>query len=409
MVDPVTKISKPFGFCTWSSPHGALCALKLIHGLAVEDGALELKPGKVSEQQMDAWLAQGGEFRDVEVEEARQRIEQVMETRAALPQRTREMLRQEMERAEKRRKQAPSKEHEQSSKDAMKEVQLRRKREDRARERERRVQERAQQEARAVELERQWEEREKSSERARARAARDMRGEVGADLQSGSEALSVSARRARVAATAREREHERREDFEARQSRLIFSGTAPLLQSVAPVAGAAAANTGAQTNGGGGPASKPLLFASQDEEDQEEDDALKQQQMQARMLFVPTDTLYRRKLTPADVEEIVQSIPKEPAELYAHAIDWAFLQVVGALESGAGKPVAEYVAKSITELVGEMPDMVDFIMSLLRKGVKPDELETKMRMVIQDDAPSFVFKLWRFLVYQVKAEQRQRQ
>ncbi len=278
--------------------------------------------------------------------------------------------------------------------------------------------ERAQQETRAAELERQWLDREQNAERSRARAAREQRGEIGADLTAeaaAGEPLSVAARRLRVASTARDRERERREDFEARQSRLIFSGSAPLLQAVAPGASGASAGGGMGSAGGSGAygssslsTEKPLLFATQDEEDQEEQDALKQQQMQARMLFVPTDTLYRRKLTAVEVEEIVQSIPKEPAALYALPIDWAYLQVVGALESGA-RPVQEFVVKSVTELVGDMPDMVEFIMNLLRKGVKPQELETKMSMFLQDDAPAFVFKLWRFLAYQVKAEQRQRQ
>jgi hypothetical protein len=67
VVDPVTKIAKPFGFCTWTSPHGALAALRLLQGLQLDGGALELKPGKNSEQIMDTWLSQGNSFSEEEV------------------------------------------------------------------------------------------------------------------------------------------------------------------------------------------------------------------------------------------------------------------------------------------------------------------------------------------------------
>ena len=85
---------------------GAVCALRLLHGLAVEDGVLELKPGKASEELMDDWLDRGNVFPESEAVEARRRIDAALESRAALPQRTREMLRMEMERSEKRHKPA---------------------------------------------------------------------------------------------------------------------------------------------------------------------------------------------------------------------------------------------------------------------------------------------------------------
>lgn len=406
VVDPVNKQAKPFGFCTWSTPQGAMCALRLIHGLAVEDGVLELKPGKASEQLMDDWLARGNVFRELDAEEARQRIQEVLDTRAALPQRTREMLKLEMERSEKRRK--PSGREAEASKEAAKESQLKRKREERRRERDRRAQERAQMEARAHDLEKQWEERERSNERSRSRRQRDFEDERTRERKQAAQNeadSSVMARRTRVLATAKARERERREDAEARKGRLVFSGTTSLLQN-RPEATASGAATASGLSALGGGAMVAPLFASQEEEDQEEDAARLRQQMQARQLFVPVDTLYRRKLSPAEVEEIVQSIPKLPAELYAHSIDWAFLGTVGAMDDTG--QVREFVKKNITELVGEMADMVDFVMVLLRKRVAPADLEARMGMVLQEDAPKFVVKLWRFLAYLVKAEQRQR-
>jgi hypothetical protein len=48
------------------------------------------------------------------------------------------------------------------------------------------------------------------------------------------------------------------------------------------------------------------------------------------------------------------------------------------------------------------------VMTLLRRGVAAPDLEARMGMVLQEDAPKLVLKLWRFLAYLVKAEQRQR-
>ncbi len=54
-------------------------------------------------------------------------------------------------------------------------------------------------------------------------------------------------------------------------------------------------------------------------------------------------------------------------------------------------------------------DMVDFIMNMLRRSCQPAELEQKMALVLQSDAPKFTMKLWRMLVYHQKSEAFQRE
>lgn len=407
VIDPVTKAMKSFGFATWQTPHGALCGLRLLQGLVVDDdGALELKPGKQSEGLMDAWLVQGNVFSEADAAAAKKQVDQVLQEREQMPQRTKDVLKVEAGRAEKKRKWAKDDPNTTKEKDTRNEALLRRKREERMRLREQHRQEMESNEARAQQIENAWIDREKGTERARQRKLKDAEEERATRLQSlkDGDDKNVVNRKKRVAGTRRAREREQKEDADARHSKLVFSGSASLLGNKVGTSPTSAASSSSATASSGGPVA---LFAAND--DEEEELRLKQAKS-AKTLFVPNsvvDTLYRRKLTPGDVQKIVESIPVEVTALYTHPIDWQFLISIGALADD-GK-IREFVSKAIADLVGEMKDMVDFIMALLRRGCNASDLEAKMKLVLQEDAPKFVVKLWRFLIYHMKSELLQRE
>ena len=402
-MDPVTKVSKPFGFCTWQSARGALCALEVLPEVQIEDGNLELKPGKVTEKALESWRS-GGHLFDAESEFAasRVRVQAVVSEREALPERTKEVLKLEAERMQKRQRRPAADRENDAAKEASRvEDAMKRQRERRAAERERHLVEQRQLEERATHLQDQWEAREESVARQRERRAE----EIAEELQQRRPMLEpqgesgLLARRARVREKRRSVGREKREDEESRQSRLMFSGSAALLRVEEP-----------REDSLGGIKAPPGLFAAQEAEDEAEAHLTSQQaQGRTRGLFVPdgSDKLYRRKLTAADIEGIVNSIPSNAAALYAQPVDWTFLVAIGALKDTA--KVHEFVFKSIKELVGEMKDMVDFIMALLQRGVSPQDLESKMKLVLAEDAPTFVIKLWRFLVFLQKSEKLQRE
>jgi hypothetical protein len=63
--------------------------------------------------------------------------------------------------------------------------------------------------------------------------------------------------------------------------------------------------------------------------------------------------------------------------------------------------IRPFVAKKISEYLGEeVPDVIDFVLTHIRKRGTQDELMAEMKDVLEDDSIAFALVLWRMLIFE---------
>ncbi|OMJ25385.1 RNA-binding protein 25 [Smittium culicis] len=109
------------------------------------------------------------------------------------------------------------------------------------------------------------------------------------------------------------------------------------------------------------------------------------------------------------LEELVKSIPVDPKELFDWKVKWEF-----ATEEMLNEKIKPVVIKRLIEYLGhpdsssssdgsEYKEILDFIISHLMKKLPPNLLVSELEMVLDEDSPIFVARLWRVLVFETEA------
>lgn len=102
------------------------------------------------------------------------------------------------------------------------------------------------------------------------------------------------------------------------------------------------------------------------------------------------------------LKALIASIPTQRDALYAEPIDWPTLEAGGIVEA----KLAPFIAKKMREYLGEdEPALVEHVASKLRSRVEAEALEAELAKVLDDEASVFVVKLWRMLLFEMKARQ----
>eukprot|EP00697_Spironema_sp_BW2_P002912 gnl/Spiro4/13886_TR7421_c0_g1_i1.p1 gnl/Spiro4/13886_TR7421_c0_g1~~gnl/Spiro4/13886_TR7421_c0_g1_i1.p1 ORF type:complete len:148 (-),score=16.68 gnl/Spiro4/13886_TR7421_c0_g1_i1:4-417(-) len=114
--------------------------------------------------------------------------------------------------------------------------------------------------------------------------------------------------------------------------------------------------------------------------------------MLAPLIF---DKKQKEKITQLAIEKV----PKEKDQLYAFEIDWVIVESNDIIEAKL-KP---WISSKIKEFLGdEEPDLVDFVLHLIREKKTPQEIEkSPLSEVFESELPDFVFKLWRLFVFEI--------
>lgn len=59
-----------------------------------------------------------------------------------------------------------------------------------------------------------------------------------------------------------------------------------------------------------------------------------------------------------------------------------------------------WVTKKIHEFLGEEePTLIDYVMKKLHEHAQPLEIQAQLQHVLEDEASTFVIKMWRMLIY----------
>lgn len=110
-----------------------------------------------------------------------------------------------------------------------------------------------------------------------------------------------------------------------------------------------------------------------------------------------------KSVDPAAVKkQLLQLIPKDKAGVFAFQLNWAVLD--------NGPPdvkdkISGWVAKKVSELLGEEPSFCRFIMEQLAAHVSAGGMLEALGDVLDEDAEAFTLKLWQILIYeQLKLE-----
>ncbi|CAJ0946564.1 unnamed protein product, partial [Mesorhabditis belari] len=105
-------------------------------------------------------------------------------------------------------------------------------------------------------------------------------------------------------------------------------------------------------------------------------------------------------LTPEErkkkAKELIDKIPTAKDALFAFNIDWAFVDAK-LIETR----VRPWVTSKIQHYIGEDErSLVEFVCEKIQAHVQPDRLLQDMRLILDDEAETFVVKMWRLIIYE---------
>lgn len=102
------------------------------------------------------------------------------------------------------------------------------------------------------------------------------------------------------------------------------------------------------------------------------------------------------------LKALIATIPTQREALYAEGVDWETVEAAGVVEA----KLRPFVAKKMHEYLGEdEPSLVEHVVGKLRARTAASVLEDELAKVLDDEAQVFVVKLWRMLLFEMRAKQ----
>lgn len=98
------------------------------------------------------------------------------------------------------------------------------------------------------------------------------------------------------------------------------------------------------------------------------------------------------------VNKIIEGIPKDKEELFAYNIEWSML------DESVLQKVENWVSKKIIDYIGcAEPSLVEFICNKIKARSPPRPILDDIAMILDDEAETFVLKLWRLLIFETQS------
>ncbi|KAJ2399387.1 hypothetical protein GGI23_002687 [Coemansia sp. RSA 2559] len=107
------------------------------------------------------------------------------------------------------------------------------------------------------------------------------------------------------------------------------------------------------------------------------------------------------------IEALIREIPTDTDALFAWPLKWDFVDehVLSAkIEPAVSKRLSEYLGSDADD--GSVEELSGFIVGHIRDHNSPSSLAEELEMVLVDEAPVFVARIWRVVVYESEAKAR---
>ncbi|KAK9766002.1 hypothetical protein K7432_005233 [Basidiobolus ranarum] len=102
------------------------------------------------------------------------------------------------------------------------------------------------------------------------------------------------------------------------------------------------------------------------------------------------------------IKELVKEIPADKDGLWNWNMKWDYIT-----DSVLKSKIEPFIAKKIVEYLGvEEKELVAFVTEHVRKHNPPQALVDELTMALDDEAPVFVMKLWRMVIFESEAHAR---
>lgn len=405
VTDPTSGKPKPFGFCKFIGADSVLRALRLLNGIEFDGGALLLKVDQKTQAFLDEHEAEqrlaaqaGGEEEGQKDESALVTIQELIANRAAtvkdMPpdrdeqqkndQRDRDAERQEREAAREREREERQKRDEEN-KFRDREREWERREGDRARDREREKERLAN--------------REKETER-RTKECLETDPDIDFDTwwnkyqDRGYQRRRQREREAEDDDSDRRREKEELDAIEEEKAkeRAVKQEMDEDGEDKAPMK---------LSFGIGGSGKRKVDLFDEDEESKKmklTPIEYTDEEIQAREALAkeaePQKTPEEKE---AEMKRLIATIPIGKEDLLKYDVNWAIVD--------KGKLVAEkmapWVTKKIADYLGEEePMLIKYVLEMLTEHAEASAIIEKLAVVLEDEAETFVIKLWRYLIFE---------
>ncbi|PVU97587.1 hypothetical protein BB559_001997 [Furculomyces boomerangus] len=106
------------------------------------------------------------------------------------------------------------------------------------------------------------------------------------------------------------------------------------------------------------------------------------------------------------LKNLISSIPVDPKELFEYPVRWNHLNeemLVSKLKPTILKRLGEYLGQEGNSGDDEISELSNYIINHLRNHLSPKILVSELEMVLDEDAPIFVARLWRVLVFETES------
>lgn len=109
-----------------------------------------------------------------------------------------------------------------------------------------------------------------------------------------------------------------------------------------------------------------------------------------------------RKAKLEQLKNLIDTIPTEKTQLFAIQVNWELIDQHQIPE----RKMRPWIAKKIVEYLGEEEKtLIEFILSKVVAHTPPYELLEQLSVVLDEEAETFVLKMWRMLVFEMLAIQ----
>ncbi|KAI8318932.1 hypothetical protein GQ54DRAFT_318774 [Martensiomyces pterosporus] len=107
------------------------------------------------------------------------------------------------------------------------------------------------------------------------------------------------------------------------------------------------------------------------------------------------------------IERLIEEIPADPEQLFGWHVKWDYVDedmMSNRIEPATRKRLVEYLGGESDD--GSLDELTEFVIGHIRDRKPPQGLVDELEMILVEEAPVFVARIWRVVVYESEARAR---